>query len=249
VRCHRARGDALTALGRYRAAQDELERAASLCAGRELADVEHSLADVHHRLGAWSTSRAHLESALALLAPVDDDGARVLRARCLSDLALLHVREHDLDQAARVADAAFELATSTGDAAALAQSLDVLGVLAAARGELAAARTHLRASLTYAAHLDDPAQEVAALNNLSRVELDSGDVPEALGVARKALALGARHGDRHRLAALHTNLADLLHADDQADAAIEHLTAAAALFADVDSEVERRPEIWKLVAW
>ena len=94
VRCHRARGDALTALGRYRAAQDELEQAASLCDGRQLADVEHSLADIHHRLGAWSTSRAHLESALDLLEPLDDDETQVLRARCESDLALLHVREN-----------------------------------------------------------------------------------------------------------------------------------------------------------
>ena len=249
VTCHQARGDALTALGRYRAALDELEQVASLCAGRELAAVEHSLADVHHRLGAWSTSRAHLESALSLLEPFDDEQASVLRARCLSDLALLHVREHELEQAMEVAGAAFELATSTGDAAALAQSLDVLGVLAGERGDLAAARTHLRASLSYAAHLSDPAQTVAALNNLSLVELEDGDLPAALDVARQALELGQRHGDRHRLAALHTNLADLLHTADRPDEALVNLTAAAALFADVDSEVERRPEIWKLVAW
>jgi DNA-binding SARP family transcriptional activator/tetratricopeptide (TPR) repeat protein len=248
-RCHRACGDALTALGRYRAALDELEQAASLCEGRELADVEHSLADIHHRLGAWSTSRSHLESALALLEPFDDDEARVLRARCLADLALLHVREHELELAAEVTAAAFDLATRTGDAAALAQSLDVLGVLAAERGDLVTARTHLRASLSYAAHLDDPAQTVAALNNLSLVELEDGNLPEALDVARRALELGERHGDRHRLAALHTNLADLLHAADRPDEALAHLAAAAALFADVDSDVERRPEIWKLVAW
>ena len=125
----------------------------------------------------------------------------------------------------------------------------MLGVLAAARGDLETARTHLRASLAYAAHLDDPAHTVAALNNLSLVELEDGDLPEALGVARRALELGERHGDRHRLAALHTNLADLLHVADRPDEALAHLAAAAALFADVDSENERRPEIWKLVAW
>jgi len=122
-------------------------------------------------------------------------------------------------------------------------------MLSAARGDLTEARTRLRASLTFAAGLDDPSYSVAALNNLALVELSDEGVDAALDAARRALELGDRHGDRHRLAALHTNLADLLHANGQPDDALEHLTRAASLFADVDRESERRPEIWKLVAW
>ena len=257
--CHLAAGEALIALGRYREALDELEQAAQLVDGYELAVVEHRLADVHHRLGAWTTSRAHVEHALLLLdddlegagasAPAGRESPAVLRARCLADIALLHYREGDLAAAEAAIDDAMATATTTGDAAALAQSHDVAGMLSAARGDLTEARTRLRASLTFAAGLDDPSYSVAALNNLALVELSDEGVDAALDAARRALELGDRHGDRHRLAALHTNLADLLHANGQPDDALEHLTRAASLFADVDRESERRPEIWKLVAW
>jgi tetratricopeptide (TPR) repeat protein len=72
---------------------------------------------------------------------------------------------------------------------------------------------------------------------------------EALATAREALRLGLEHGDRHRAAALHTNLADRLHAAGAREEALEHLTAAARLFGDVDDPGLRRPEIWKLAQW
>ncbi|HET6911098.1 MAG TPA: hypothetical protein VFH54_17350, partial [Mycobacteriales bacterium] len=56
-------------------------------------------------------------------------------------------------------------------------------------------------------------------------------------------------GDRHRLAALHANLADLLRATGRHEESMDHLKQAAALFAAVDDEPQRRPEIWKLVEW
>jgi hypothetical protein len=56
-------------------------------------------------------------------------------------------------------------------------------------------------------------------------------------------------GDQHRVAALHTNLADLLHADGQHDAAMTHPKEAARRFASVDVGDAPRPEIWTLVEW
>ena len=53
---------------------------------------------------------------------------------------------------------------------------------------------------------------MAALNNLALVERAAGNLAEALELTREALALCAAQGDRHREAALHNNLADLLHA-------------------------------------
>lgn len=248
--CHLASGEALIALGRYRDAIDELELAAQLAEGPELAAIEHRLADVHHRLGAWTTSRAHVEHALDLLgAAPDGPDAAVLRARCLADHALLRLREGDVAAADAELSEVLAAAERTGDAAALAQAHDVAGVLAAAGGDADAARRHLRASLSYAANLADPSYAVAAWNNLARVEWTADDVAAALDAQRHALELGERHGDRHRLAALHTNLADLLHADGRTDDAMEHLARAAELFASVDREDERRPEVWKLVAW
>ena len=56
-------------------------------------------------------------------------------------------------------------------------------------------------------------------------------------------------GSADTAAALHTNLADLLHADGQHDAAMTHLKEAARRFASVDVGDAPRPEIWTLVEW
>ncbi len=56
-------------------------------------------------------------------------------------------------------------------------------------------------------------------------------------------------GDRHREAALHNNLADLLHALGRGEEAMEHLKLAVGIFADVGERDQLQPEIWKLVRW
>ena len=78
---------------------------------------------------------------------------------------------------------------------------------------------------------------------------DAGRAAEALAAAEEALAAGGHLGDQHRLAALHTNLADLLHAAGQRDAALVHLKEAARGFAAVDTGGTPRPEVWMLVEW
>ena len=94
----------------------------------------------------------------------------------------------------------------------MAQALNVLGMLDARRGAAAPAAARLRESLEHARGLPDPGgRAVAALNNLSLLG-HSGQPGEALLLAQEALALGRELGDQHRVAALHTNLADLLHA-------------------------------------
>jgi hypothetical protein len=58
------------------------------------------------------------------------------------------------------------------------------------------------------------------------------------------------HGDRHREAALHNNLADLCHALGRSEEAMAHLKQAVNLFAEIGADLdERQPEIWKLVEW
>jgi hypothetical protein len=60
----------------------------------------------------------------------------------------------------------------------------------------------------------------------------------------------SRSSARSRQAALHNNLADLLHATGRSDEAMAHLKQAVAIFADVGAQAgEVQPEIWKLVEW
>ena len=57
-------------------------------------------------------------------------------------------------------------------------------------------------------------------------------------------------GDRHREAALHNNLADLLHAAGDPDSAMAELKQAVAIFAEIGGDAgEAQVEIWKLVEW
>jgi hypothetical protein len=68
-------------------------------------------------------------------------------------------------------------------------------------------------------------------------------------LSQRALDLCARVGDRHREAAMHSNFADLLRDVGRNDEAMSHQRMSAAIFAEVGSSDELRPEIWKLVEW
>jgi len=238
-----ALGDVLTVLGHYAAAVTAYERAGAAAdidpATRGA--VEHRLAEVRHRTGDWAAAEEHLAAALELPLP------EPARARVLADRALLAYRQGDLAAADARAGKALVAARGCADATALAQALDVAGVVAAGQGRSAQAERLLTESLQHAA--GDVALQVAALNNLARVLADAGRLDRALEAGARALELGETYGDRHRTAALHTNLADLLHAGGRSAEAMAHQRAAAGLFADVDREPARRPEIWKLVAW
>jgi DNA-binding SARP family transcriptional activator/tetratricopeptide (TPR) repeat protein len=240
-------GDTLTVLGRYHEALAEYETAAAATDSDDVtaAAIEHKLAAVHHRLGDWALADAHLGAALELLAAGDHGG----RARVQSDQAVVAYRLGAHDRAAALGTAALAAARQAGDPQAIAQSQNVLGMLAARDGDPAAAERHLRASLAQARDMADQGAAVAALNNLARLLADTGRAGEGLVLAREALVLGSELGDQHRVAALHTNLADLLHQTGHGEEALVHLKDAARGFAAVDPGVPPNPEIWTLVEW
>jgi DNA-binding SARP family transcriptional activator len=262
-----ALGDVLVVLGRYREALAEFETAAAIASGGEgdratQAGIEHKLADVHHRLGDWELADAHL----AIVTELVEGAEPGRRARAEADRAVVAYRRGDTSQAAVLGQSALSCARAAGDPDATAQALNVLGMLAARAGDASAAETYLRDSLAEARRR--PATGVgpgmtggppppspplgavvAALNNLARLLAETGRGAEALALATEALKLGSELGDQHRVAALHTNMADLLHADGQREAAITHLKEAARRFASVDVGDGPRPEIWTLVEW
>jgi DNA-binding SARP family transcriptional activator/tetratricopeptide (TPR) repeat protein len=242
-----ALGEVLVALGRYREALAEFESAAALAAEGDRAvqaAIEHKLADVHHRLGDWDLAEAHLAVVTELVEGTEPGPL----ARAQADRAVVAYRRGATSQAADLGRAALASARAAADPGATAQALNVLGMLAARSGDAGAAESYLRDSLAEARPLE-PGAAVAALNNLARLLAETGRGREALTAAAEALELGRELGDQHRVAALHTNLADLLHADGQGDAAMTHLKEAARRFASVDVGDAPRPEIWTLVEW
>ena len=125
-------------------------------------------------------------------------------------------------------------------------------------GNHAKALTHARSALVLAEQLDDLGLHVAALNALA-LACVSGEQPAAdhadgvraaIPLLERALELCRQQGDRHREAALHNNLADVYHLlGDQANA-MQHLTAAVTIFAEIGSGLGvENPEIWKLTEW
>jgi DNA-binding SARP family transcriptional activator/tetratricopeptide (TPR) repeat protein len=262
-----ALGEVLVVLGRYREALAEFETAAALAGAAEgtgtrdgaddaeerasdgdravQASIEHKLADVHHRLGDWDLAEAHLAVVTELVAAAEP--GRLARAE--ADRAVVAYRRGDVAQAAAFGQAALSCARAAADRGATAQALNVLGMLAARAGDTAGAETYLRNSLAEARQRPELGATVAALNNLARLLAETDRNGEALQVAAEALELGSELGDQHRVAALHTNMADLLHAGGQGDAAMTHLKEAARRFASVDVGDAPRPEIWTLVEW
>ena len=96
----------------------------------------------------------------------------------------------------------------------------------------------------------EPGATAQALNVLGMLAARAGDTAAAERYLRDGLA-EARRGPEPGavVAALHTNMAGLLHADGQRDAAMTHLKEAARRFAAVDVGDASRPEIWTLVEW
>lgn len=91
---------------------------------------------------------------------------------------------------------------------------------------------------------------MAALNNLALAYSASGETEQAITLTEAALSLCVSQGDRHRAAALHSNLADLLHHAGRREAAMTHLKQSVSIFAEIGVEAgSYQPEIWKLVEW
>ena len=132
------------------------------------------------------------------------------------------------------------------------------------RGDLASARDHLGRAIAAADLAEssasndltgprvriDASVRIAAMNTLALVCADAGDRARAIELTQDALGLCERQGDLHHQAALENNLADLFHADGQADEAMIHLKRAVALFADIGGRPgDLRPEVWTMVEW
>jgi len=245
---HEAVGDLLTRRGEYGAALASYELAAASAGPGSVAVLEHKIGNVHARRGERDLARVHYESAMATLEG-SGDGAPGKLARLLSDRSLLSHLQNDPKEAREFAHRALALAEEAGDARALAQAHNMLGILTGNAGEGEAALHHLGESLDLAERLGDPESKVAALNNLALALGSQGKTEEAVETVGTALELCARFGDRHREAALHNNLADLLHAAGREDESMAHLKEAVAIFAEIGGEGGMQPEIWKLVEW
>jgi DNA-binding SARP family transcriptional activator len=244
---HEAIGDAQTMLGIYDMALRSYTLAGALSSSMALAAIERKCADVYARRGEWEAAEDRLAAATAALGECETPGER---ARILADRSFVASRRIQPEAALHLAGEALALARAGDDDSAVAQALNMLGVLATGNGDGAQAISYLSESQAIAQNLSDKSAYAAALNNLALAYAASDAMSEALICARRALAVGATLGDRHHLAALHNNLADILHAAGESEAVMEHLKEAVTIFMEIGFAAGMwRPEIWKLSEW
>lgn len=237
--------DLQTLMGDYTSALLTLEAAATDCPPDQVAAVQQRLGRLQQRRGEYALAEVHLKSALA--ATADEDP--VLRAGIMAELSLAAEFRGDPPRAEQLAHRSRALAQEAGDARALCQAHNLLGVLATEHGDTEEALESLQRCRELAELLDEPDLRAAALNNLALARAARGEREEAIELTRTALDLCVAMGDRHREAALHNNLADLLHATGDTEDAMAHLKAAVEIFAEVGAEEEPQAGIWKLVRW
>lgn len=246
ARLQESLGDVYSRIGEYPAAVSRYEAAAALTGGPERGRVAHKLGTVHDRWGEWDLAETYYEEAVGLVDPENLSE----HARIQSDWSLAAYHRRDPSRALRMAETAYALAEEGGDALALAEAHNTLGIVESSLDHGEAARGHLLASLTLAEQLSDPMAKLAAFHNLAIVYRREGELAEAIRLTSEALKLSGISGDRHREAALHNAMADLLHESDEQESSMEHLRKAVMIYAEigVDSGVVR-PEVWKLSEW
>lgn len=225
--------------GDYRRAIVSYETAIAKAPAKLRGDLEHRLAQVHHRRGDWSAAERHYAAARDAATGV---GAQ---ARIVADWSLATHRSGDGPRAKRLAAEALGLAERSRDTRALAQAHNILGILATGR----AARSHLETSVALAGQLGDREAHIAALNNLALSLKGAGELDRSRALTEQALGECEAIGDRHRTAALHNNLADILRAQGRKDEAMRHLKRAVRLFSEIGEAGTTEPEVWKLVGW
>ncbi|CAN5782530.1 AAA family ATPase [soil metagenome] len=236
-RMHRSIGDLHTLSGDYTRALEAYRTAASRAEGAELAVVEHRLAEIHGRLGRWEIAEEHFVAAEHSSDPPD-------RVELYTDWARVAHRQNDVERARELVERALVAADAAGKAAP-ASTLIMRGVFSLDPDD---ARRHVLRGLDLARQNAEPGAEAAGLTALARIAQREGRSSEAIERVLGALELVELLGDRHRQAALHDLLGDLLHLEGDKDGSRREVTRAVELFAEVGTG-GLEPEIWKTAPW
>lgn len=235
---HTAIGDLHTLTGDYAAALDSYRTASARATGEELARVEHRLGEVNGRLGRWELAVHHFEAAVGgLSAPAERIQACVDWARVYQKMGEPEAARAVVAKAAGIAE---EIPGSTPP------------ILPIMQGQLEpdpeTAEARVRHGLELAATTSDTAAEAAGLTTLALIARRRQDLTGAIERVNAALDLVKRIGDRHRQATLHDLAADLFHEAGEEEQALEQLTMAVQLFAEVGTG-GLEPAVWKTAPW
>ena len=243
---HELIGDLETLRGSYAEALQSYQTAAAHAEAERLPVIDRKLGIVRQRLGDWEIAERHYEAALA----ASNSHPPADRAKILADWSLTAHQRGETNRAVEIGRRTLTLSEESGDEATLAQTYNLLGILARSQGQTAASARHLEQSLRLAEKMPDPTAKIAGLNNLALICADQNLMERAIELTLEALDLCRSLGDRHREAALLNHLADFYHLVEDEPRSMAHLKEAVAIFAEIGQQTDTvRPEIWKLVEW
>ena len=175
------RGDAATALARYRLALQEFRRSG------DRASQPYALANMalaHADLGEWPTAQALLREASQLSLDNDDLAQQAMVRLNQTDICL---RLHQYEEAREHCDKAFELYTRLESKSGLAETYKCYGLLYKESGKPALAEAHLLMVVQLAQECEDPLLEAEGEYERALVYLNEGrnrDVLQALNRAQ-----------------------------------------------------------------
>ena len=208
--------------------------------------LHKKLGTVYARMGEWELAESHYADAEESL---DAEVHRAELARVLVERGYVAYRLNERSRAMELTSKALQLAEELGDPAAEAQAHNNLGMIAKHHGDLRHARSEFEQAVGLAEASEQVPSIIAVKNNLALVYAE--DQPDrAMTLTEEALELSRQQGDRHREAALLSNLADLLHAAGNSADAMTRVEESVAIYADIGiQEGAYQPEIWKLAEW
>ena len=147
-----------------------------------------------------SEGRQWLEAALAMTLPAQAavlaaGPASALRAKALHRATFAAIVQGDYGAARQRVEEALALSRARADTPAIAQSLNILGMLAGAQGDFATAGERHAEALALARELDDPLGLATLLNDVGWHAYLAGDGVRALALLEESLALLRQIGD------------------------------------------------------
>jgi len=145
------------------------------------------------RTAKAAAGHGQLDSAALLLEPIidsaDEPELAPVRALAMAELGLIHAEQGAFDRAHGLAERALTLARECSDPQSEYRATSVLGQIHLESADLVVASQHLETALDMARSLSLRRREGIELHHLATCSLRRGEVTEAEGRAREALAI------------------------------------------------------------
>jgi tetratricopeptide (TPR) repeat protein len=174
-----------------------------------------------------ASKRARIAEIKQYLASEGDAAGERLQVSLLSELANLHQRLGEWNEALRIhRDLTLPGYQQLGDKANEAVTLNDLSASYHAQGDYETALAYLKQALTIQQQIGDKAGEGATLNNIALIYNAQGTYDTALGYFNQALTIAQQSGDKLGEAATLNNISQIHDAKGEYEAALAYLKQA-----------------------